>query len=293
MLRLLGTLGVVARHKVARTAKSTVDTHWLVISGADQVERLLELVKPHDQAEVLASIERQTKRIAPTGYRRFDDPTAWLRVTETRRHAYTGFVYSLEVPGHETFVTTAGLVVHNCFPKDVDALGYTGEKHGLRLNILRATNEANKNQKRVLFDKLSARFGGDLKGKKVAVWGLAFKPNTDDMREAPSLTIIGLLLEAGATVWAYDPVATNTTREVLGDRIEYAKKPYDALEGADALVICTEWNEFRRPDWDRMKAALRQRLIFDGRNIFEPARCEELGFEYFGIGRGRRLEAKK
>jgi UDPglucose 6-dehydrogenase len=180
----------------------------------------------------------------------------------------------------------------SCFPKDVDALGHTGAAHGLDLKLLKATNDVNRAQKRVLFDKMKARLG-DLKGKRIAVWGLAFKPQTDDMREAPSLTVIELLLEAGATVHAYDPVATHTTKEVLGDKIQYAAKPYDALEKADALAICTEWNEFRRPDFDRMKKALRQPLIFDGRNIFEPARCEELGFEYFGIGRGRQAGAAK
>jgi UDPglucose 6-dehydrogenase len=181
----------------------------------------------------------------------------------------------------------------SCFPKDVDALGFTGKQHGIDLKLLSATNDVNRGQKRVLFDKIHARFGGELKGKRIAVWGLAFKPRTDDMREAPSLTVISHLLEAGATVHAYDPAATETTRAVLGDRIAYAKKQYDALQGADALAICTEWNEFRRPDWDRIKAALKQPLIFDGRNIFEPARVEELGFEYYGIGRGRKPVAPK
>jgi UDPglucose 6-dehydrogenase len=181
----------------------------------------------------------------------------------------------------------------SCFPKDVDALGYTGKQVGLDLKILTATNDVNRAQKAVLFEKIEARFDGDLKGKRVAIWGLAFKPRTDDMREAPSLTVIGRLIEAGATICAFDPVAEHTTRAVLGDKIEYAKKQYDALKGADALAICTEWNEFRRPDWDRMKASMKQHVIFDGRNIFEPARVEELGFEYYGIGRGRKLATKK
>lgn len=293
MLRLLGELGVTARHKIGRTAKSTIDTHWLVVAGADQVERLIDLVKPTWQADVKASLGRLQRRSAPTGSRRFDgEPTSWLRVTAAEKAPWEGWVYSLEVPGTETFVTTAGLVVHNCFPKDVDALGHTGAAHGLDLKLLKATNDVNRAQKRVLFDKMKARLG-DLKGKRIAIWGLAFKPQTDDMREAPSLTVIQLLLEAGATVHAYDPVATHTTKEVLGDKITYASKPYDALEKADALAICTEWNEFRRPDFDRIKKALRQPLIFDGRNIFEPARCEELGFEYFGIGRGRQAGAAK
>ena len=176
----------------------------------------------------------------------------------------------------------------SCFPKDVDALVYTARDFGFELDILQATNRVNRRQKEVLFEKLELRFE-DLAGKTIAIWGLAFKPRTDDMREAPSLTLINALLEAGAKVQAFDPVAHHTARAELGDRISYAKKDYDALEGADALVVCTEWNEFRRPDWERMKSLMAQPLIFDGRNIYDPARVEEKGFEYYGIGRGRRL----
>lgn len=179
----------------------------------------------------------------------------------------------------------------SCFPKDVDALGHTAEKHGMKLHLLEATNVVNRSQKRVLFEKIEARFEGKLEGKQIAVWGLAFKPRTDDMREAPALTIIENLLRAGATVKAYDPVATHTAREHLGDRIEYCERAYDAVDGADALAIVTEWNEFRRPDWDRIKAALRQPIVFDGRNIWDPAYIEKQGVEYYGIGRGRRLAA--
>jgi UDPglucose 6-dehydrogenase len=176
----------------------------------------------------------------------------------------------------------------SCFPKDVDALGDTARNHGLDLKILKATNEVNAIQKRVLFEKMQGVLG-DLSGKRIAIWGLAFKPRTDDMREAPSLSVIRALLEAGASVRAYDPVATETARAELGDSIEYVDKPYDALEGADALGVCTEWNEFRRPDFARIKQLMKRPLIFDGRNIFEPARMEEHGFEYYGIGRGRRV----
>ncbi len=179
----------------------------------------------------------------------------------------------------------------SCFPKDVDALGYTAKKYGLDLLILEATNEVNRRQKRVLFEKISTRFDGDLKGKTVAVWGLAFKPRTDDMREAPSITIINALLEAGATVKAYDPVATETAREVFGDRITYASRARDVLEGADCLALITEWNEFRKPDWERAKSLMAQPIVFDGRNIYSPKTLEKLGIEYYGIGRGRRLAA--
>ena len=177
----------------------------------------------------------------------------------------------------------------SCFPKDVDALVHTARDHGITLRVLKATNEVNAAQKRVLYDKIHARFAGDLAGKRIALWGLAFKPQTDDMREAPALTLIEHLLQAGASVCAYDPVAQHTTRAIVGDRIEYAQKPYDALKGADALAIATEWNEFRKPDFERIKGLLRTPLIFDGRNIYEPSRVEALGLEYYGIGRGRKL----
>jgi UDPglucose 6-dehydrogenase len=172
----------------------------------------------------------------------------------------------------------------SCFPKDVDALGYTAKEHGYDFQILTATNNVNRAQKRVLFKKAHAHFKGDLRGKKIAVWGLAFKPRTDDMREAPSIDTVGALLEAGAKVKAFDPIARDTARKIFGDKIEYGKKQYDVLEGAEALLIITEWNEFRRPDFDRMKQSMARPVIFDGRNLYDPKRVAALGFEYFGIG---------
>jgi UDPglucose 6-dehydrogenase len=172
----------------------------------------------------------------------------------------------------------------SCFPKDVDALGFTAKDHGYDFKILSATNAVNREQKRVLFKKAHAFFKGDLKGRKIAVWGLAFKPRTDDMREAPSIDTITALLEHGAKVRAFDPIARDTARKVFGDRIEYAKKQYDVLEGAEALLIITEWNEFRRPDFDRMKAIMARPVIFDGRNLYDPKRIAALGFDYHGIG---------
>ena len=172
----------------------------------------------------------------------------------------------------------------SCFPKDVDALGHTATEHGYDFRMLTATNAVNRDQKRVLFKKAHAYFKGDLRGKKIAVWGLAFKPRTDDMREAPSIDTVSALIENGAKVRAFDPVAKDTARKIFGDKIEYGKKQYDVLEGADALLIITEWNEFRRPDFDRMKSLMARPLIFDGRNLYNPKSVAGLGFEYFGIG---------
>ena len=177
----------------------------------------------------------------------------------------------------------------SCFPKDVDALVHSADAHGQKLHILTATNTVNRKQKLVLFEKVAARLGSDLTGKNIAVWGLAFKPNTDDIREAPALTIIRELLQAGASVTVFDPEATENTRQTFGDRISYAKGQYQALKGAHALVLVTEWNQFRRPDWDRIKEQMATHLVFDGRNVYTPDFVESQGFEYYGIGRGRSL----
>ncbi len=174
----------------------------------------------------------------------------------------------------------------SCFPKDVRALIQTGEEMNVDLSILKEVHETNARQKRLLGRKIRARFGDDLTGRSFAVWGLAFKPETDDMREAASVTLIEELLEGGATVTAHDPVATDVAREwYLGDRIEYADDEYAALAGADALIVITEWLQYRRPDWQRIKVALAAPIVFDGRNLYDPARMRRHGFEYYPIGR--------
>ncbi|MFY0525792.1 UDP-glucose dehydrogenase family protein [Archangium gephyra] len=172
----------------------------------------------------------------------------------------------------------------SCFPKDVKALVAKGREQGLELDLLRAVERTNERQKKLLVQKAVKHFGS-LEGRHFAVWGLAFKPKTDDMREAPSVEVIEGLLAKGAKVSAHDPVAERSARRVLGDRIRYTNVPYEALEGADALFVVTEWNEFRHPDFERMKALMKTPVIFDGRNIYDPARMRELGFTYMGLGR--------
>jgi UDPglucose 6-dehydrogenase len=161
----------------------------------------------------------------------------------------------------------------------------TGREHGLELDLLRAVDRTNERQKRLLVAKALKHFGGSLEGRTLGVWGLSFKPKTDDMREAPSLEVIEGLLGKGAQVVAHDPVAGQGARRYFGSRIRYAVRPYEALEGVDALCIVTEWNEFRHPDFERMKALMKTPVIFDGRNIYDPTRMRELGFTYHGIGR--------
>jgi len=175
----------------------------------------------------------------------------------------------------------------SCFPKDVKALMRTSEERGAPMGVLHAVEEANERQKHRLFEKVSAAFGGALRGKRIALWGLAFKANTDDMRESPALVLIDELLAAGATVVAHDPAAMHETQRRIGDRINYAPSNYAAAEGADALVIVTDWNEYRFPDFARVKAALKTPVLIDGRNLYDPAKMEGLGFTYRSIGRGR------
>lgn len=286
LLRLLGDLGVAARLKVGRTAKSTRDTYWVAISGAEQIEKVLEFVPEKERHQVTFMLGRQKKRIAPTGYRRHDPNAAWVRISKINKRPYQNYVYSLEVPGAETFVTTGGLVVHNCFPKDVKALYGTARENGLEFPLLRAVGRVNEEQKRILLQKALKHFGNNVEGKLFGVWGLAFKPKTDDMREAPAITLIEGLLGKGARVVAHDPVAHHTARKIFGDRIAYSDSPYGAVEGVDALFIVTEWNEFRRPDFDRMKSLMKSPVVFDGRNVFDPRKMRERGFTHYGIGRG-------
>ena len=173
----------------------------------------------------------------------------------------------------------------SCFPKDVKALISTASDHGYPMRILQAVEDVNEEQKTLLFRKLSAHFGGDLRGRKVAMWGLAFKPETDDMREAPSLVLIDRLLDAGCQITAYDPVAIPEARRRIGDRIAYAKNIYETVEGADVLMVVTEWKEFRLPAWARIRSLMKTPLILDGRNIYNIAEIEEAGFTYHCIGR--------
>ena len=173
----------------------------------------------------------------------------------------------------------------SCFPKDVKALIRTADENGYSLDVLKAVESVNSRQKEVLFHKIKQHFNSDLKGKKIAIWGLAFKPKTDDMRESPSLVIIDNLLKAGAKVVAYDPVAMGEGQRILGSKIEFAKDEYDACIDADALVLVTEWPEFRLPNFRVLQKLLKNRVVFDGRNIYDPEELNEMGFTYYAIGR--------
>ncbi len=173
----------------------------------------------------------------------------------------------------------------SCFPKDVQALAYDARRAGVHCEILHAVHERNQLQRTLMVQKILARLGSNLRDKRVVVWGLAFKPNTDDLREAPSIDVIEGILKAGGAVSAHDPRAIEAAREIFGDRIEYCEDAYAPIPGADALVTCTEWMEYRSPDFDRLVAEMRQPLIFDGRNIWDAEIAARYGFEYFSVGR--------
>jgi UDPglucose 6-dehydrogenase len=173
----------------------------------------------------------------------------------------------------------------SCFPKDIKALIRSAEERGYSMNVIKAVDLANEQQKLQLMTKVTGHFGPDLTGLLFAVWGLTFKPQTDDTRESPSLVLINRLLESGAQVKVYDPAGMPEVKAKLGDRVTYAGDPYQAAEGADALLLITEWAEFRLPDWDEVSEKLKQKVVFDGRNVFDPAELKRMGFVYYGIGR--------
>ena len=173
----------------------------------------------------------------------------------------------------------------SCFPKDVKALVKTAQEHEYEFKILRAVDEVNERQKRLIVKKMLRHFNNQIQQKVITLWGLSFKPQTDDIREAPAVVIINALLELGAKIRAHDPIAIPKMRALFGGKVEFFDNNYDALKGADALAVITEWNEFRRPDFDRMKSLMKRPVIFDGRNIYDPKLMKEKGFVYFGIGR--------
>ncbi len=173
----------------------------------------------------------------------------------------------------------------SCFPKDVKALIKTGEENGLEMSIIKSVDNVNKRQRHLFIKKITDKFGSDLSGKTFALWGLAFKPKTNDMREAPAITIINELLSLGAKIQAYDPKAMELAKTIFGDKILYRPSSYSALENADALLLITEWNEFRRPDFEKVKSLLKNPVIFDGRNQYDGTKLIDKGFEYYQIGK--------
>jgi UDPglucose 6-dehydrogenase len=284
VLRLLEDVGIVASRRIGRTKGSTKDTHWIRVSGADQVERAIQLVPRRDRVGVLSSVAKQAKRMAPAGFRRFDNGLPWVRVVSAKAGWDAMPVYCMEVPGAHNFVTSGGLVVSNCFPKDVTALKQLAGNTGYHFQLLTAVIEVNELQKRRTIGKLQKHLGS-LVGKEIALLGVAFKPHTDDVREATSLVLAGRLHGEGANVRVYDPVATARAREILGDA-EICETALDAVDGADAVVLVTEWPEFLELDWaGEVKKRLKSPVVVDGRNFLDRDALVAAGFTYEGIGR--------
>jgi UDPglucose 6-dehydrogenase len=284
MLRLLAEQGIVARQKVGRAAKSTVDTHWLIISGADQIESALWLLEPHERGTVLGHIQSQTKRIQPTGYRKDRKGTAWVRVSEVTRRDVEQTVYSVEVDRNHTVVTTGGLVAHNCFPKDSRALLKIANQAGYRFDLLAGVITVNDEQFDRVTDKIRAAAGGTLEGKTIAVWGLTFKARTDDLRDSPSISIINRLIAAGATIRGFDPTVAGPKNGIPA-AVVVTTDPYDATDGADVLAVLTEWDDFRWLEPEKVASVMTGRAVVDGRNLLDRSDWTRAGFTHEGIGR--------
>lgn len=280
MLRLLGDVGVVASQRIGRTAMSTVDTHWIRVAGADQIEDARWLLPPDERTDVIATMSQQSKRIRPTGYRRLEDKAvAWARVTGVDTERWAGTVYSVEVDEAHTLVTTTGLVAHNCFPKDSRALIRMSEMLGYDFHLLRSVIDVNDEQYERVAEKVVVAAGGSLVDRTIAVWGLTFKARTDDLRESPALFVIDRLKAAGATIRAFDPMVTER------DGITVCADAYEACEGADVLVVLTEWEEFRLVDLAKVQPLMAKPAIVDARNLLDPVTVRRNGFTYDGIGR--------
>ena len=284
MLRLLGEQGVVARHKIGRTTRSTVDTHWLVVSGADQIEAVQWLLEPHERTTIMAHISRQTKRIAPTGYKLDRKGTAWVRVVDVTHSPTQQNVYSVEVARNHTVVTTGGLVAHNCFPKDSRALVKIAHDAGYRFELLEGVIAVNEQQFERVTDKIRVAAGGSLAGATVAVWGLTFKARTDDLRDSPAISIITRLIDEGATVKAYDPTVP-APKPGVPEGVHIADDALDATTGANVVAVLTEWDDFRWISPQDVAGRMAGRAVVDGRNLLDASAWQHAGFSYTGIGR--------
>ena len=285
MVRLLGEVELVPRLKVGRTKKSTTDTYWIQVSGGEQVLRATWLLPLEEAAQVRDQVARQRRITRPTGHRALSEKAVeWARVTSASAFHYTGPVYSVEVPIAHTVVTSFGLVVHNCFPKDSRALVHIADEAGYEFDLLRGVIAVNDQQFERMVTKIEGAVDGSLEGKTVAAWGLTFKARTNDLRDSPAIEVIRRLQAAGAQVKAYDPSHPTGDEEAL-QGIDVVGDPYAACENADVLVVLTEWDDFRWLDFAKVAGLMRSRRIVDTRNLLEPAAIRRRGFEYGGVGR--------
>mgnify|MGYP005836415305 CR=1 FL=1 len=282
VILLLQSLGIVASLRIRRMNKSRQPAYVVRISGIAQMELLKDVFGPTQRAQIEDRLVGYQRRIQQPGFRRRNGFSA-LPVLNVRSEPGAEYVYSMET-STGTLVASSGLLCHNCFPKDVKALEYMALVHGAHPALLRAVMDINRDQRRQVVHKLRDVLGS-LREQRIGLLGLAFKPNTDDMREAPSIDIARMLLNEGAVVSGYDPVALGVAARVLPE-ISLASDPYTLAEGTDALILCTEWNEFKNLDFVRIRALMRRPVLIDGRNLYDPEEMARLGFIYRGMGRG-------
>jgi UDPglucose 6-dehydrogenase len=279
---LMHTLGVVPTLHERWMNRSKQVAYILRVSGYTQLEALEGIFGEKHHARIRTVLDGYQRHIRQRGFTR-KGSYALLTVLEVLYEDMETTVYSLET-STGTLIASSGLICHNCFPKDVKALEYMALLHGAHPSLLRAVMEINRDQRRQVVYKLRELLGS-LRARKIGLLGLAFKPNTDDMRDAPSIEIAHVLMREGAEVIGYDPVAQQTAQRVIPE-LPLAKSPYDLAQGCDALVLLTEWNEFKHLDLARIKAAMKTPVFVDGRNVYDPETMREAGFLYRGVGRG-------
>ncbi len=280
---LLQSLGIIASLRPRWMNKSKQPAHLLRVSGYAQLDALRQVFGAKHQARIEAVLAGYERQIRQHGFTR-RGPVAALTVRHVEYEDVDTHVYSLETTTG-TVIAASGLVCHNCFPKDVRALISLSKQVGTPVRLMEAVDAVNEAQKSVLVHKIRRYYGPALKDKTLAVWGLAFKPRTDDVREAPALTLIDAMLREGVALRVHDPEALANVKAVYGDQLTYCDRPYGALEDADGLVIVTEWQQFRHPDFEVMRRLLREPAIFDGRNLYDPSTLAGHGFVYEPIGR--------
>ena len=284
---LLQNLGIVASIRTRHMNKSTCDAFVLRVNGHAQIEVLAHVFGEKRRAQISEILGGYERHIKQRGFEKTEG-AAIVKVRQVSLESVEQNVFSTETETG-TLVVGSGIVAHNCFPKDVQALIATGNEYGAPQSILEATEAINARQKRTLIPRILAHFGDDLSGKTFALWGLAFKPNTDDIREAPALVIIDELVSRGAKIVAYDPEAADAVQKQhgakWGENLTFSRRHYEACDGADALVIATEWPKFREPDFHYLHELLKTPVIFDGRNIFDLDTMRREKFVYYSIGR--------
>jgi UDPglucose 6-dehydrogenase len=283
MALLLQSLGIIVSIRRRWMNKSKHLAYLLRVSGHAQLEAMKAVFGEKHRSSIESLLDGYQRHIRQHGFTRHGS-YATFKVRAVEAEEVKDTVYSLET-STGTVVVSSGLIAHNCFPKDVRALTAMSRELNVPLRLMEAVDEVNEAQKRVLYRKIQAHYGSALKDKTLAVWGLAFKPRTDDIREAPALVLIDALLAEGVRLRVHDPEALANVRALYGDKLIYCDRPYGALEGADGLAIVTEWQEFRNPDFEVMRRLLREPVIFDGRNLYEPLSLTAQGFSYYAIGR--------